>query len=116
MSEEQLLDKTIRINKLFDFYGQLLTDKQRTFLSCYFHEDFSLGEIAAEFDISRQAVYEHIKRAELTLEETEQKLHLLAKHEERTVIVEQLERLLAESPHESNADLKNLILQLYNID
>ncbi|MDF2670072.1 MAG: putative helix-turn-helix protein YlxM/p13 family protein, partial [Paenibacillus sp.] len=59
MSEDPLLDKTNRINMLFDFYGQLLTDKQRTFLSYYFHEDFSLGEIAAEFVISRQAVYEH---------------------------------------------------------
>jgi len=116
MSDDQLLDKTVRINKLFDFYGELLTDKQRIVLSYYFHEDFSLGEIAAELEISRQAVYEHIKRAELTLEETEQKLNLLAKHEERTDLVQQIERLIAHTPHHSNADLKSLIQKLYNID
>lgn len=116
MSEEQLLDKTNRINMLFDFYGRLLTEKQRTFLSYYFHEDFSLGEIAAEFEISRQAVYEHIKRAEVTLEELEQKLQLLAKHEERGRIVQQIEHLLSESSKETQHDLKNLIQQLYNID
>jgi predicted DNA-binding protein YlxM (UPF0122 family) len=116
MIEEQLLDKTNRINMLFDFYGRLLTDKQRTFLSYYFHEDFSLGEIAADFEISRQAVYEHIKRAESTLEELELKLQLLAKHEERGRIVIRIEQLLTETSNESHNDLKNLIQQLYNID
>lgn len=83
VSGEQALDKTTRINMLFDFYGPLLTEKQRTFLSCYFHDDLSLGEIAEEFGISRQAVYEHIKRAGATLEDYEIKLKLLAKHEAR---------------------------------
>jgi predicted DNA-binding protein YlxM (UPF0122 family) len=54
--EQDALEKTNRINLLFDFYAPLLTEKQRTFLSCYVHDDFSLGEIAAEFSISRQAV------------------------------------------------------------
>jgi len=66
---------------LFDFYGLLLTEKQRTFLQYYFHDDYSLGEIAEEFEISRQAIYEHIKRAESMLESYESKLHLLQKHE-----------------------------------
>ncbi|MFC0328755.1 YlxM family DNA-binding protein [Paenibacillus sepulcri] len=66
---------------LFDFYGLLLTEKQRTFLKYYFHDDYSLGEIAEEFEISRQAIYEHIKRAESVLESCESKLHLLQKHE-----------------------------------
>ena len=66
---------------LFDFYANCLTEKQQTFLKYYFHDDYSLGEIAAEFDISRQAVYEHVKRAETVLENYESKLNLLAKHE-----------------------------------
>lgn len=89
MSEPGALEKTNRINLLFDFYEPLLTDKQRTFLKYYFHDDYSLGEIAAEFHISRQAVYEHIKRAEQVLEAYEAKLRLLAKHEA-------LQRLLGE--------------------
>lgn len=83
MSQENRLAKTNRINLLFDFYESLLTEKQQTFLKYYFHDDFSLGEIASEFEISRQAVYEHIKRAEQMLEMYEDKLGLLDKHERR---------------------------------
>ncbi|WP_219836635.1 putative DNA-binding protein [Paenibacillus sp. R14(2021)] len=79
--ENDALAKTNRINMLFDFYEPLLTEKQQTFLKYYFHDDYSLGEIAAEFDISRQAVYEHVKRAEAVLESYESKLNLLAKHQ-----------------------------------
>lgn len=89
MSQENRLEKTNRINLLFAFYERLLTDKQQTFLKYYFHDDFSLGEIAAEFEISRQAVYEHIKRAEQVLENYEEKLGLLVKHESRTKYLEE---------------------------
>ncbi|WP_036710093.1 YlxM family DNA-binding protein [Paenibacillus pinihumi] len=92
MNEPDALGKTTRINLLFDFYEMLLTDKQRTFLKYYFHDDYSLGEIAAEFEISRQAVYEHVKRAEQALEGYEQKLGLLRRHE---ALQEQLARLEA---------------------
>ncbi len=84
------LEKTTRINMLFDFYEPLLTEKQRTFLRYYFHDDYSLGEIAAESGISRQAIYEHIKRAEQTLNEYEDKLRLLALHERRVGLLEEL--------------------------
>ncbi|SET44939.1 putative DNA-binding protein [Paenibacillus sp. NFR01] len=93
MSQENRLEKTNRINLLFAFYERLLTDKQQTFLKYYFHDDFSLGEIAAEFEISRQAVYEHIKRAEQVLENYEEKLGLLAKHENRNRYLEELRSL-----------------------
>lgn len=116
MTQDEPLVKTNRINLLFDFYGPLLTDKQRTFLTYYFHDDFSLGEIAAEFDISRQAVYEHIKRAEQTLEDYEAKLHLLAKHEDRRKIAERIEALLARQSFAEQGELKELVRKLYNMD
>lgn len=78
--ESDALAKTNRINMLFDFYEKLLTEKQQTFLKYYFHDDYTLGEIAAEFDITRQAVYEHVKRAGAVLESYESKLGLLRKH------------------------------------
>ncbi|WEK56221.1 MAG: YlxM family DNA-binding protein [Candidatus Cohnella colombiensis] len=81
MQGDNALEKTNRVNVLFDFYGSLLTEKQQTFLKCYYQDDFSLGEIAGDFEISRQAVYEHLKRAEQVLEEYEQKLRLVARHE-----------------------------------
>lgn len=93
MTQETRLEKTNRINLLFAFYERLLTEKQQTFLKYYFHDDFSLGEIAAEFEISRQAVYEHIKRAEQTLENYEAKLELLRRHESRMQEIRELEAL-----------------------
>lgn len=97
MSQENRLEKTNRINLLFDFYESLLTEKQQTFLKYYFHDDFSLGEIASEFEISRQAVYEHIKRAEGMLEVYEEKLGLLRKHEKRSEVLNRLTELLEDS-------------------
>ena len=69
--------KTTRMNYLFDFYQSLLTQKQRSYMSLYYLDDLSLGEIAEEFDVSRQAVYDNIKRTEAMLEEYEEKLVLL---------------------------------------
>lgn len=116
MTGEQPLDKTNRINMLFDMYGPLLTEKQQTFLGLYFHDDYSLGEISAEFDISRQAVYEHIKRAEATLEEYETKLGLLEKHERRRAVSERIEVIFGKASFADEDDLKRLVRSLYNID
>ncbi len=103
MSEPGALAKTTRINLLFDFYEPLLTDKQRTFLKYYFHDNYSLGEIAAEFEISRQAVYEHIKRAEAVLESYETKLGLVAKHEALLSWLARLDEAVVSLPGEHAA-------------
>ncbi|MBH5316672.1 putative DNA-binding protein [Paenibacillus sp. GSMTC-2017] len=92
MNEPDALARTTRINLLFDFYESLLTEKQRTILTYYYHDDFSLGEIASEFGISRQAVYDNIKRAEQALEGYESKLALHAKHERLMELTDRLER------------------------
>lgn len=118
MNEEQVLAKTNRINMLFDFYEPLLTEKQQTFLKCYFHDDFSLGEIAAEFGISRQAVYEHIKRAEQTIESYENKLQLLVKYEARMKLLEQLQQEYANMrlPDPQRAELQEIVRELQALD
>jgi uncharacterized protein len=85
-----MLEKTTRMNYLYDFYQSLLTPKQSSYMSLYYLDDFSLGEIAEEYDISRQAVYDNIKRTEAMLEEYEEKLLLLKKFQERKVILDQL--------------------------
>ena len=54
---------------LLDFYGELLTDKQRECFDLHFNEDLSLSEIAEQLSISRQAVWDNIRRAELSLSE-----------------------------------------------
>ena len=116
MPEDQALQKTYRINLLFDFYEPLLTEKQRTFLKLYFHDDYSLGEIAENFDISRQAVYEHIKRAEQTLHDYEEKLGLLRKHERRTKLIEELRGMQSRYESELGARMTALLEELIAID
>lgn len=116
VTSEEALSKTNRINMLFDIYGPLLTGKQSTFLGLYFHDDYSLGEIAEEYEISRQAVYEHIKRAEQALEDYEAKLGLLVKHEERRQVAERIEALFAGETSAPQGELKELVRKLYNID
>lgn len=74
-----MLEKRGYLILLFDFYGALLTDKQRLIFDYYYQDDLSLGEIAQEQGISRQAVYDIIKRTENTLEEYEKKLGLVNK-------------------------------------
>ncbi|MBW5444605.1 HTH domain-containing protein [Cohnella sp. CFH 77786] len=105
MQGENSLEKTNRINVLFDFYGPLLTEKQQTFLKCYFHDDFSLGEIAAEFEISRQAVYEHLKRAEQMLESYEEKLGLAERHDKLQTGLDLLEREIGRLPPDRRGPL-----------
>ncbi|GAA4871374.1 putative DNA-binding protein [Paenibacillus vulneris] len=116
MTEENALMKTNRINLLFDFYEKLLTEKQQMFCKLYFHDDYSLGEIAAEFKISRQAVYEHIKRAESVLEDYEIKLQLLAKHDERVQLTQKLEPLLSGLSGNERAQAQELLHHLVSLD
>ena len=116
MADPDALEKTNRINLLFDFYEPLLTEKQRTFLKQYFHENYSLGEIAAAFNISRQAVYEHIKRAEAMLNDFEDKLKLLAKHEERQREAGRIEALLAGLDPDIAQEIGRRVRHLANID
>ncbi|GAB3067506.1 putative DNA-binding protein [Virgibacillus ainsalahensis] len=105
-----MLEKTTRINYLFDFYQALLTSKQRSYMEMYYLEDYSLGEISELFQVSRQAVYDNIKRTETMLESYEEKLHLYRKFEQRIEIIDQLE----ESVTEKNT--LNMINQLKELD
>ncbi|RXI98035.1 putative DNA-binding protein [Anaerobacillus alkaliphilus] len=85
-----MLEKTLRMNYLYDFYQSLLTTKQRQYMQLYYLDDWSLGEIAEEFEVSRQAVYDNIKRTENMLEEYEEKLSLFSKFEERANLIKNL--------------------------
>jgi uncharacterized protein len=74
-----MIEKVLEINLLYDFYGQLLTDKQMDIVELYYNNDLSLGEIAESFEISRQAVYDILKRSEKQLYQYEEKLKLVQK-------------------------------------
>lgn len=88
------MDKITWITLLFDFYGQLLTEKQRKFIDLYYLSDFSLGEIAENYGVSRQAVYDTVKRAEKILADYEGKLGLVARFLEQRNKLSQVAKLL----------------------
>lgn len=105
------LEKTTRINYLFDFYQSLLTDKQRLYMQLYYLDDLSLGEIAGEYDVSRQAVYDNVRRTEAMLEDYEAKLNLFSDFQKRIEIVEQIEQLITE-PDDRSATVRRLLDEL----
>lgn len=110
-----MLEKTTRMNYLYDFYHSLLTPKQQSYMSLYYLDDYSLGEIAEEYDVSRQAVYDNIKRTEAMLEEYEEKLLLFQKFQERSRLLRDLKDLLSEETPTKQAMLK-LVAELENLD
>ncbi|MFA6308122.1 MAG: putative DNA-binding protein [Clostridia bacterium] len=73
------MDKIYELSLLLDFYGQLLTERQQEILDLHFNSDYSLGEIAEQLNISRQGVFDNIKRAKKSLVEFEEKLKLVSK-------------------------------------
>lgn len=72
-----MIDKKTEINILYDFYGELLTPRQKTILEHYYLEDLSFGEIAETMEISRQAVFDAVHKAERSLHTYEEKLGLV---------------------------------------
>ena len=70
---EKILEQTL----LYDFYGELLTEHQRQVYEDVVLNDFSLSEVAAARGISRQGVHDLVRRCNKTLEEYEEKLHLV---------------------------------------
>lgn len=55
-------EKKAWYNQLFDLYGDLLTDKQQSYFKLYYFEDYSLQEIAEVFEVSRNAVFDQLKK------------------------------------------------------
>jgi predicted DNA-binding protein YlxM (UPF0122 family) len=94
MTEQLRLEKIIGMALLSDFYGPLLTEKQRQALRLFYDEDYSLSEIATEYACSRQAAHDLIKRSEALLTEYEQRLGLVAKHQRQQNLLKQAEQQL----------------------
>lgn len=110
MTQNDLI-KTIRMNYLFDFYQSLLTEKQRNYLELFYLQDYSLSEIADTFDVSRQAVYDNIRRTGDLVEDYEEKLGLYRNFEQRQNLYEQIKQ------HINNPEqIKKYIQALEDLD
>ncbi len=107
----------VTMTLLFDFYGQLLTEKQATCFDLYYNQDFSLAEIAEEVTISRQAVHDSLARAEVALTHFESTVGFLARTKEiqksLSIIGNAAERL-AEKEDEETKSLAHIILDAAN--
>ena len=84
------MERQVRTGLLYDFYGSLLTEKQRQVMELYYQEDWSLAEIAVTASSSRQAVHDLLQRSERLLEEYEAKLGLLERYLRDQAILNEL--------------------------
>ena len=75
-----MLEEVEEYSLLYDFYGQLLPEKQREFFRLYHEENLSYSEIAEQYGMSRQGAFDHVKKAEKALRSFEDKLGLLAEY------------------------------------
>ena len=89
-------NQTYRMTMLFDFYGELLTDRQKEFFDLYYNNDLSLAEIAENAGISRQGVRDAIVRAENQMQEIEDKTGLIRRFEQMRPRLESIARSAAE--------------------
>ena len=112
-------DDTLLMTMMFDFFGDLLTEKQREYFDLYHNEDLSLSEIAEKAGISRQGVYDIIARAGKSLAEMEHKTGLVKRWLDIRAELEQAEEMALEiikSLEEKPADLaRRMILKLEGI-
>lgn len=99
------LEKTKRVNDLIDLYGNLLTSNQLNILELYYMEDLSLKEIAEELNVSRNAVFDTLKRSLNVLEDYESKLNLLIKDEIKNELLDKFDKL-------SKEEIKEIIYKL----
>ncbi|MTT32301.1 putative DNA-binding protein [Terrilactibacillus sp. BCM23-1] len=111
-----MLEKTLRVSALYDFYQTLLTPKQQQYMTLYYLNDFSLGEIAEEFEVSRQAVYDNLKRAVVMLESFESKLGLLSKYQTRLKLFSELRSCLLDKDSSRLENIDHIMDKLENLD
>lgn len=106
--------EALEMTLLFDYYGELLTERQRACLDLRCNQDLSLGEIAQELGVSRQGVYDNLSRAEALLRNMEEKTGCVRRGLEARKAARQIlsdARLLASYPDESVSALAERIIQ-----
>lgn len=109
------IEKTNRINALFEFYASLLTEKQMNYMELYYADDLSLGEIAEEYGVSRQAVYDNVRRTEKILEDYERKLHMYSDYRVRGELLDKLKSYI-DTEYATDHLLHQLVDSIQEID
>ena len=105
------MEKFVEQGYLYDFYGELLTERQQQVYESVVLEDYSLSEVAEDLGISRQGVDDMVKGCNKTLEEYEQKLHLVEKFLNIRAQVKRIRVLAQEYHSEEIANISSEILE-----
>ena len=87
------MEKNVKVSMLCQIYGKMLTEKQYNFLNDYYNNDYSLSEIAQNYQITRQAVRDNIVKGEKKLFELEEKLGIMKRTQNQE---EQIVKILSE--------------------
>ncbi len=95
-----MLEEGIYLNSLYDYYGELLTEKQRLYFEEYYFNNLTLAEISENYEVSRNAAHKNIKETTLKLLEYEEKLKLYEKSCKIKKIIENLDQNIKEQIEE----------------
>ncbi len=104
------LDKSIEIIELYDVYQELLTKKQQEYMESYYYNNYSISEIAENFDISRNAVHDQLKRTVKKLYDYEEKLKLKLNIKKRKTIINKIRE------EENLSEIHNLVEELEKVE
>ena len=91
------MDDILQLTLLYDFYGELLTEKQKQVYELHYQNDLSLTEIGEELSISRQAVRDQLKRTEKILLDYEEKLQLVSRFQAQKKAVQEMKHIMEQS-------------------
>lgn len=105
-------DETLLRTMLFDFYGELLTDKQREYFDLHYNADLSLAEIAESSGISRQGVWDIIRRAEAALRDTERKTGLVRRYGDQRQTLSSMEHKLRRLEGMTSGEAQDLVREI----
>ncbi len=111
MPEDIGFEQRMRLVRLYDIYGGLLTDRQQKCMEMHFYNDLSLSEIADEYSVSRQAIYDLLRRAEQLLEKYENRLKLFARNQENNELILHAEELLGDYINDKSKDANLELVQ-----
>ena len=102
------MEKIVEQGILYDFYGELLTEHQRSIYEDAVYNDLSLSEIAEDNGISRQGVHDLIKRCDKILAEYEKKLHLVEKFTNIRQKITEIEKLSIQTENDSRLQMQQV--------
>ena len=106
-----MTDKNHNISVLFDYYGNMLTDKQRDVIDLYYNQDLSLAEIAEHEKITRQGVRDNIKRGEAYMLELEKNLRMVQQSQKLVRLLEEIDTRSREISRANKDSVYSAVIQ-----